>query len=263
MSSALLEQQQALLEALWARRREDAFAALDAGEHVDSTRGNWRRGLQAYRSNGQELARKALAGAYPVVLQLLGEENFHALAASLWQRYPPDRGDVACWGGELPALIGSLPDLAAQEPYLADVARCEWLLHEAACADDVVADTASFRMLVERPPERLTLRVGPGAGCVASRFPVASIINAHLGERPSLEQAGQRLRDGVPEAAVVWRQGLAPRLREAMAGEPAFLGALQERCSLADSLQAAPDLDFSQWLAPAVQSGLLVGVAET
>ena len=144
---------------------------------------------------------------------------------------------------------------------MADVARVEWLLHLAATAADAELDAASLQLLTAQDPARLTLVLCPGAGCVASTWPVASIVNAHIAGEPSLEEAGLRLRGGRPETALVWREGFKPRLREAMAGEADFLAALKEGRSLADSLEASPELDFGQWLAPAVQSGLLIAAA--
>lgn len=262
MSEALSGQQQALLRALSQPRHEDAVEWVAAQGLVSEPQGvHWRRGLTAYRSNGHEIARRALAAAYPVVAQLLGEENFPALAQSLWMHHPPRRGDIAHWGAELAAHIESLPDLREQEPFVADVARVEWLLHTAASATDASLDTPSLQLLAREDPSVITLSICPGAACVASGYPVVSIINAHVDGEPSLQQAGERLRAGVREAALVWREGFKPRLRETWAGEAAFIAALQEKRSLLDSLEAAAELDFNQWLAAAVQSGLLIGAA--
>lgn len=263
MSLPLAEQQQALLQALRQPRHEqaNAFAAARAGLLVDVQAGQWQRGLAAYRSNGHELAQRALAAAYPAVAQLLGDDNFGALARSLWTAHPPARGDVAQWGGELAAHVEGLPGLIVEEPFMADVARVEWLLHRAASAADTALDAASLQLLTTRDPSAFTLVLCPGASCVASAWPVASIVNAHVAGEPSLDEAGRRLRDGRAETALVWRQGLKPQVRLAGPGEADFISALQEKRSLADSLEAAPALDFGQWLAPAVQSGLLVAAA--
>jgi hypothetical protein len=255
VSDTLACQQQAMLQALWAARPAQALAAL--GDHAAP--GPLReRGLRAYRSNARALAGRALQGAYPVVAQLLGEENFQAVAERLWAQHPPVRGDLAQWGAALPGCIAGLPDLAAEEPYLADVARLEWALHDCATLPDAERDPASFTLLGTVPPETFTLQLAPGARCMASPWPVASIVLAHLAGEPSLEEAGQRLRAGVAETAVVWRRGLQPRVRMAAAGEAEFIAALQDRRSLADSLQAAPALRIDQWLAPAVQDALVL-----
>lgn len=259
--SALARQQERLLRALWQARPEEAARLLEdwtAGEGADAS-GRMVRGLRAYRSNGRALAVRALEGAYPVVAQLLGEDNFAPLAHRLWLAHPPERGDVAQWGGQLAAGIEALPELAAEEPYLADVARLEWALHRVASAADGALDGASFALLAQHEAAQLTLRLAPGSALVASRWPVASIVLAHLQGDPTLEQAGQRLRDGVAETALVWREGLRPRVRRADRSEQPFIAALQERRSLADAFEAAPELDFNQWLAPAVQSGLVLG----
>lgn len=255
--AALGEQQQALLRALWQPRHQEAIDSLAGGAALAQGE-QWRRGLLAYRSNASELAQRALAGAYPVVAQLLGEDNFGALARQLWLAYPPHRGDVAQWGRALAAHIESVPGLRDEEPYLGDVARVEWLLHVAATAADAAVDMASLQLLATHDPASLGLVLSEGAACVVSRYPVASIIGAHLDGEPALEEAGRRLRAGMAETALVWRAGLKPSVRSAAPGEAPFVAALQEMRSLADSLAAAPDLDFSQWLAPAVQSGLLV-----
>lgn len=94
----------------------------------------------------------------------------------------------------------------------------------------------------------------------ASTGPVVSIVNAHLEATPSLAEAGQRLRAGVAETALVWRAGLQPRVREALAGEADWLAALLAGHSLSAALDAAPTLDFNAWLPLAVQSQLLPGV---
>uniref|UniRef100_UPI0018067F3F HvfC/BufC family peptide modification chaperone n=1 Tax=Ramlibacter sp. TaxID=1917967 RepID=UPI0018067F3F len=215
--------------------------------------------LRAYRSSGRELACRALAGAYPVTAQLLGQENFGALAVSLWLRHPPGRGDIAQWGAQLASHVEMLPDLAAEEPYLADVARLEWALHGAATAADAERDVASFALLMEQEPAQLRLRLCPGAAGIGSQWPVASIVLAHLHGEPSLEQAGERLRARVAESALVWRDGVRPRVRPLDSAEAPFIASLLHGDSLDAALQAAPQLDFNAWLAGAVQSGLVLG----
>lgn len=258
--ASLAEQQQALVRALWQPRHLDAIEFMAAYAHSGGAAAlkHLERGLKAYRSNGHELARRALSAAYPVVEQLLGEENFVALARYFWQSHPPERGDLAQWGGLLAGFIAGLPDLSGAEPYLADVARAEWALHGVQTAADAPVDTASFALLGTCDPASITLVLSPGCLCLSSAYPVASIVLAHSQGEPSIEEVGARLRDGVAEAALVWRHGLKPCLRLAAPGEGAFIDSLQEKRSLLDSLAAAPKLDFNAWLAPAVQTGLLV-----
>ncbi|MCW5651078.1 MAG: putative DNA-binding domain-containing protein [Ramlibacter sp.] len=261
MSAGLAAQQQALLAALWADDLPGAMNSIANSARPSGATASKRLelGLRAYRSHGLELAPRVLGAAFPVLCQLLDETSFAGLARAFWRSQPPQRGDLAQWGGELPAYLESAPQLA-QEPYLGDVARVEWALHVAASAADAEPDPASLALLAQNDPMQLRLTLAGGVACVPSPWPVVSVIQAHRSGEPSLAQAGERLRQGVAETALVWRQGLQPQLREARPGEPAFLAALQAGQPLLQALDQAPGFDFSGWLAPAVQSGLLTGV---
>ena len=173
------------------------------------------------------------------------------LARALWHAQPPTRGDIAHWGGGLAVFLEASAQLQ-EEPYLPDVARVEWALHLCAGAPDAQADLTSLALLTTHAPECLQLRTSPGVALVCSAWPVASIVGAHIDGVPSLQEAGAQLRGGEAQDAVVWRAGLRPRVRLALAGEADG--------SLAQALEAAPQLDFGQWLPLAVQSGLILGV---
>ncbi|MBK7003390.1 MAG: putative DNA-binding domain-containing protein [Rhodoferax sp.] len=257
MNADLAAQQQALLNALLAWPADDAMKEVAAFAHPPSA-----RGLKAYQANGHALAERAMQAAYPVLTQLLGEESMGALARAFWHAYPPVRGDVAQWGGGLADFVQASEQLA-DEPYLADVARVEWALHQAACAADAALDGTSFALLTRHDARALQLRLVPGCSLVESPWPVVSIITAHqnAGSTPDLEEAGRRLRAGLAECAVVWRQGLRPQVALCSPAEAAFVRAVLAGASLSSALECAGDLAFNLWLPAAVQSGLVVGVA--
>ena len=261
-TGSLAEQQQAMLLALYLPRQSDAIETIAAHAHETWTtdQKHLKRGLQAYRSNGHALAQRVLAAAFPVVAALLGEDNFAALSRQFWQIQPPERGDMAQWGAGFSGFLSTFEDLMNEEAYIADVAHVEWALHEAATQADGLADMASFGLLEKIDASELTLLLAPGTVALASVFPVVSIIQAQLTGEVSLQQAGEDLHEGLQQTAIVWRQGLKPSLRLALPGEAVFIKSLQEKRSLSDSLEAAVELDFSQWLLPAVQTGLLLGV---
>lgn len=220
-ATSLAAAQQALLQALYLPRQTDAIKNIAAYARGIGAEGqnDIERGLQAYRSNGHVLAQRVLAAAYPVVAQLLGAESFDGLSRHFWQSQAPARGDLAQWGGEFAAFLAALQELVGEEPYLPDVARVEWALHASATLADGQADMASFALLESHEPSRLTLVLSAGAAGLASRFPVVSIVQAHLVSEPTLQEAGERLRAQVQEAALIWRQGLKPSLRHAQPGE--------------------------------------------
>lgn len=252
--TGLAQQQQALLDALFAMPNHDAIkiiaaCAIDTGA----------RGLKAYQTNGHMLAQRALAGAYPVVAQLLGDESFGDLARALWHAHPPVRGDVAQWGAALAEFVRTSPQLQ-DEPYLHDVATVEWALHRCATAANGAAELATLALLTTHDPDRLHLVLAPGCATVQSSWPVVSILNAHLEQAPTLAAVGQQLRDALAQDAVVWRAGLRPRVREAVPGEAKFLQTLSQGKPLGPALDAAPILDFGLWLPMAVQTGLVLSV---
>lgn len=250
--SPLAHQQQALLDALFAWPAQDAMKIV--ATHAMDTRA---RGLKAYQTNGHALAERALTAAYPVVAQLLGDESFGDLARALWHAHPPVCGDVAQWGEPLAAfLLASLQ--LQEEPYLHDVARAEWALHRCAAASDRSADLTTLALLTTHDPAALGLVLAPGCAVVQSRWPVASLVNAHLEQAPSFDEVGRQLRAAVAQDAVVWRAGLRPRLREAPPAEADFLQTLLQHTPLGPALDACPTLDFGQWLPMAVQTGLVL-----
>lgn len=253
--SGLAQAQSALLQALWQR-------SPSTGDHSNAWQARSDRGLQVYRANAQSLAVRALQAAYPVLAELLGKDNFEALAQAFWFAHPPLRGDIAQWGGDLALFIEHSQQLES-EPYLPDVARAEWLLHTAATAPDAEPDPPSLALLMSSDPAELSLHLAPGTSVLPSIYPVASILCAHLDGTPSLEEAGALLRQGVAQSALIWRQGYKPCVRLAMANEAEFLHILLQAGSLAEALEAAPALDFSAWLPVAVRSGLLVAATVT
>lgn len=252
--TTLAAQQQLLIDALLAWPAGDAIKNIAA--HAQDTRA---RGLKVYQANGRALAHSALQAAYPVVAQLIGDEGFADLARALWHAQPPTRGDVAQWGYGLAEFLQHSAQLQ-DEPYLADVARVEWALHRCASAPDAEPDLTTLALLTTHEPEHLQFRLAPGCTVVRSPWPVASIVGAHLEGSPSMQEAGAQLRRGEAQDAVIWRAGLRPRARLALAGEADALRVLLEKGSLAEALDAAPELDFGQWLPLAVQTGLVLAV---
>jgi hypothetical protein len=135
-------------------------------------------------------------------------------------------------------------------------------------------------LLASAEPAAVRLQVTASATVIDSPWPVVSLIQAHglpAGPDPedgapadapggaalresALAEAARLLQRRVAEAAVVWRLGLRPMLRQAVPGEVALLAHIQAGASLSGALDAAPALDFNAWLPMAVQTGLLLGV---
>jgi hypothetical protein len=254
--TALVVQQQALLDALFTRSPGRVQDQLQTLLVPDATRGQ-----AAYRAHGHALAERTLQAAYPVLAEFIGSENFGPLARELWHSHPPRCGDLGRWGEALPDLLGSLAALA-DEPCLPDLARVEWALHHASGAPDAFMDIPSFKRIAQEDPHGLGLRLAPGTALIVSQWPVVSLVHAHREGTPSLAHAAQRLHDGVAESALVWRQGLRPCLAACSPAEAAWLEALSTGSSLPQALSAVAgtEFDLSHWLQQAVQQGVVLGV---
>lgn len=256
--SELARQQQAFVHALFASHDPARYEGVRGVLFAPGG-----RGMQVYQANGHMLAERALRAAYPVVSQCLGPQSFHDLARALWHAHPPVCGDVGRWGAALADFMQHSAQLS-DTPYLADVARLEWAMHCVASAQDAQVDMASLHLLMQHDPAQVRLRWCPGCACVRSPWPVVSLLQAHRqappGAMPKLDGVAEQLRRGQGETAVVWREGWTPRVRTAWPGEADLMQSCSPSVSLGDALAHAPDLDFSQWLGPAVTSGLVVGV---
>lgn len=248
--------QQMLLRAL----RGDAGSAVLQGWLRNDTAAG--RGLAAYRANAGAAAERALAAAFPTVRQLVGEESFAALARAHWHAAPPQEGDLARFGAALPDFIAD-SDSLAEEPYLADVARLDWAVHEAERAADAPAAPQGLARLADGDPLRLALRLRPGTALVDSMHPVATIWLAHRSDAADrFDAVRAAFAAGGGEHALVlrrgWRAGVE-RLSEADAG---FTRAVLDDVPLAAALhRAGAGFEFEPWLLRALRDGWLVGVA--
>lgn len=258
---ATLEQQQAALVAAVLDRGLDEHCVTVLDGLLSSP---WQAGLSAYRNNGRATAQRALQAIYPVLRQMLGTPSFDALARTMWHQRPPQFGDLAQWGSDLPAFIESDPQLA-DPPYLADVARVEWTLHRTERAENARADPQSFALLASREPATLRARLAPGTTLMASRWPVVTLIRAHQSDPPDLGTAAERLRAGAGECALVWRRGMRAQLRSLPPEHAQWLRVALGGGSLQAMLDASP-LDneagtMTGWMADGITEGWLLGVA--
>jgi hypothetical protein len=253
------QRQALLLRALWRQAPDDALAGWLRDEPARVA-----RGLSAYRANGATIAARALAAAYPTVTQLVGADSFDALAAAFWHAVPPVRGDLAEHGAALPDFIAADAQLA-DVPWLADSARLDWAVHRAESSADAAAALDGLERLGSDDPATLQLRLQPGTALIDSRWPVATLWQAH---RSSADDRFAAVREalaaGQGEAALVWRDGWRARVTSLPAAEAAFTAAVLAGRSLAQSLDAAgADFAFEPWLLDALRRGRLAAVAMT
>ncbi|MBA4045703.1 MAG: DUF2063 domain-containing protein [Erythrobacter sp.] len=189
-----------------------------------------------YRNNVLSSLTSALACTFPVVEKMVGSEYFAALASAFVRETPPTSRILAEYGGVFPLFIGTFPPLA-DFPYLADVARLEWLRQEAIRSpDDLQRDTPLASIEVEALMER-KLVLAPSARLLTSPHPVATLWRLHQDPEPAQPEGWRS------ERVMIFRQdrGLAHAVLE----EPdfVFLATLGTFETLGDALWALQDTD--------------------
>lgn len=135
--------------------------------------------IEVYRNNYRGNLHDALAGAYPVVAQLVGDAFFRQMTRQYIARHPSRSGNLHRYGAEMADFIAGV-EPARELDYLADVAALEWACYCAYFADD--AATLDIGKLAQVSPENypeLVLHLQPSCRLLHSRYPVAAIWHAH------------------------------------------------------------------------------------
>ena len=211
------------------------------------------RRFAVYRNNVIVSLVDALADTFAVTQELVGEEFFRAMARVFALAEPPRSRLMAFYGEDFPDFIAGFPP-AAGVPYLADVARLEYLRVLAYHAGDaapvatedvarVLADTAAL--------PSMCLILHPSLHVLSSRHAVVSLWAAHQG---TLELSA--VVPDTPETALILRHGLDVEVMRIPSAAATFIGALRNGSTLGDAVQAAgrDDAEFDL----AVPLGLLL-----
>jgi hypothetical protein len=144
--------------------------------------------LAIYHRSARANRVAALAAAYPVVRRLVGQAFFDEAAARYGDTFPSRSGDLNVFGARFAAFLDRYPH-AQGLPYLADVARLEWAVHESRLsAPGEALDYLALGAVPAGDLGRVIFRLRPSVRLVASPHPILSIW-----------QANQDDRDGTPE----------------------------------------------------------------
>ncbi|MBK3477579.1 putative DNA-binding domain-containing protein [Pseudomonas sp. MF6751] len=198
-----------------------------------------------YRNNVHSALINALAAAYPVARQLVGDEFFRAMAGLYAQAHPPTSPLISEYGGTFADFIQGF-EPAWSVPYLADVARLERLrvcaYHAADCQ---VLDQHCVLRQLQGYAQLGQLRVGlhPSLATLESSYAVVSVWAAH-----QADGAITSLNPWHAQGALVLRQGLVVKVFAIDRGSVTFINRLNQGAGLemaiADALQASDEFDL-------------------
>jgi hypothetical protein len=254
--SELLESQRGFAAAL-----RDAEASSRASRWLAGDAALVTQRLAIYRANAAASAAKALAAAYSVLRQVVGDEFFDGLARDYLRAWPSACGNLYEYGGEFAAFLAQFPH-ARSLPYLPDLARLEWLVHRAyGAADAQPWDPAGLIAVAPESPGAIRFEWAAGTAVMNSAFPIAHIWTIH---QP--EHAGEFTVDwSVAERALVARAGLRVTVTALEVGDAAFIIAALAGGTLDDAATAAltadPAFDLGALLGRAIASNLICGIA--
>ena len=218
--------------------------------------------VQLYRNNFYLSLRERLEAVYPVTLALVGGDCFAQLSNRYVRAYPLGQASLSDYGDRfgdhLAELIATESQLAGV-PYLADVARLEWLL-ERAVQQPLPSGTFDFERLSALEPEQqaaIRLQLAPGIGLLQSDYAAAAI---HRGvSRNALEHLDPAHQ---PEQLLIIPAGESsetePQIEPLSAADFTLLEGVQQGLSLAKLAQLSSDQGH---LTPAllIQRGLVTG----
>jgi len=210
--------------------------------------------LDVYRASVAANLRSALASAYPVTQRLVGEAFFAEAARQHLRAVPSASGDLHELGHGFAAFLEGY-EPARTLPWLGDVARLEWALHESHFAADALP--FDFAALARVPTEMhgdIRFALAPPVRLVRSEWPVLAIWEANQPGRD-----GTPGRDSGPDYIVVERDGFAPRARCVDRDTWLFLEALARGATLAEAGLAFGDA-MEERLADALSQGIASGL---
>lgn len=219
------------------------------------------RRFAVYRNNVIVSLVDALVDTFAVTQELVGETFFRAMARVFAYASPPTSRLLAFYGETFPDFIERFPP-AAGVPYLADVARLEFLRVCAYHAADVTPvrteDIATVLANEENLPH-LNLAIHPSVGVLDSTAAVVSLWAAHQG----LCNLDAVVPD-VPETALVLRDGLDVEVMEIPRASGVFIEALKRGETLGGAMVSAqavePDFDATMPLALLIQKNAITAL---
>lgn len=216
--------------------------------------------FEIYRSSLLANLTQALADTYPVIDKLVGRDFFEATAKVYLRRYPSHHGDIHAFGGDF-ALFMEQFEPARALAYLPDVARLEWLAHQAFhAADQEALDIDALAALPQTHLAALRLDLHPGLHLMQSVYPVHRIWQANqaggLATSIHLDEGGVEL--------AVFRDGLEIALMPLIPAVYDFMASLQiedlaTACEI--TLTRHPEFDPGQALTLLFSQGLVVGLS--
>lgn len=217
--------------------------------------------FDVYRNNVTVSLIDALADSYPVVQALVGEAFFRAMAAEFIRHYPPSSPVLVWYGEEYPDFLANFPPVAGL-PYLADVARLEWLRVESWHAADAkpLSQEALISLLSDEAMlAHICFTLDPALRVLHSAYPVVSIWSVHQGQDPA--EGMKRVDLTCSQSALLVRPQLGVEVMHIEHNAAMFIERLNSGASFADAVTVSGPFDIPETLSLLIRSHTLVAAS--
>lgn len=219
------------------------------------------RRFAVYRNNVIVSLVDALADTFAVTQELVGEPFFRAMAREFAGANPPTSPLMAFYGEAFPDFIERFPP-ATSVPYLADVARLEYLrvrAYHAADREPVVTETIAAALRDEAELPFLNLSIHPAVSILDSTAAIVSLWAAHHGIGDLAAVIPE-----APETALVLRDGLHVEVLQTPRAAGVFIASLKRGETLGAAAAAAltfdPEFDAALPLTLLIQKGAITAL---
>lgn len=180
-----------------------------------------------YRNNVLVALGNSLAGAFPAVKRIVGEDFFKVMARTYVLESPPTSPVLMDYGKTFPAFIARF-EPASSLPYLADVARIERQWRESYhAADAVPLPSTALAEVPEAELADVTFRLHPSLRLSKSSFPAVTIWRMNASDVPT-----SAVDFAIGEDALIVRPDAEVEVRVVPPGGTAFVEALASGQSL-------------------------------
>jgi len=203
-----------------------------------------------YRNNRIVSLIDSLAATFPATQRIVGEEFFRAMARAFANSHPPSSAVLHEYGGRFPDFISAF-EPAGELPYLAHVARIEWLwmcAYHAADMDGIACEDLARLGGDGASGARFALH--PSLSVLRSAHPAATIWEMNTSGEPG------PVADWRGEDVLVARTGMTVNVNRLPGGAAPFVQALMrgETLDTANQIAGAETAGFD----PAATLGFLI-----
>lgn len=207
--------------------------------------------LRIYRHAVQAIQCEALATVYPAFRRLVGEACFEGLADRFGIECGGRSGNLQDYGAGFADFVAARGELAAL-PWLADVARLEWLRQQCFLAtDEIAADATQLARQLGAAREVAGLRPRADVRALASSVPVLDLWR--FAEDPEHVEADPQ---GAAQGVLLWRENAAVAMCAVSPAQARLAAALVAGEPLAAACEVAGG-DPAMLLQPLFHHGLV------